>query len=140
MDTDNSKEEDNKIGWGVTAETISKAAEKAEKLNRQDIIEMLGSAMDSMEKLESDHDKFFLAYQFAFRIYYRLDTIDPTLPLNKIGETRESFLVQNYDYAMFCWAHNRGFSSTIDNNIIFISKDKLRPAEIASFAAKLGSE
>lgn len=133
-------------GWGTISSLISKSAELAENMERDDIFNMLDAAFNEMEKETDPKELFLNAYQFAFRFYFRMKKLDPNMPLNRVTlehriEPRigavDCYVITNYDYKMFTWARKRGFSEQIDNLTIIIPLSELTPAEKNRFDKKM---
>lgn len=129
------------LGWGTTSSLLSKAADLAETMGRDDIVNMLSEAFDLMEKINDPAKVFFDAYQFAFRMYFRMKTLSEKMPINRVTlEHRgndDVFVVTNYDYKMFLWAKSKGYGNTLTNLEFTVSPESLTPAEARRFERKL---
>lgn len=123
-------------GWGTASALMNKAAELAEKMERDDIINMLSDSYDIMEQAKGN-EIFFNVFQFAWRMYFRMKFLDKNMPINRVTlENRnheEVYVVSNYDYKMFLWAKSKGYGGTLTNNEFVVKPDSLTPAEARRF-------
>ena len=137
------KKEDELMGWGTAATLLGKAADLAEEMGRDDIINMLSDAFDLMETIREPSKVFFDVYQFAFRVYFRMKKLAKDMPINRVTlEHRgvdDVYVVTNYDFKMFLWAKNKGYASTISNNDFIVPPETLTPAEARRFEKQVQS-
>ncbi len=136
-------------GWGTIASLLSRSAEVAEKMERDDIFNMLSEAFDEMEKETDPKELFLNAYQFAFRCAFRMKNLDPKMPINRVElehrieprfGAQDCYVIYNYDYKMFTWARKRNFTDRIDNLTIVIPAEELTPAEKNRFDKKIQNQ
>lgn len=136
-------------GWGTIANLLARSAEVAEKMERDDIFNMLSEAFDEMEKETDPKELFLNAYQFAFRCAFRMKSLDPKMPINRVELERrieprfgaqDCYVIYNYDYKMFTWARKRKFTDRIDNLTIVIPAENLTPAEKNRFDKKIQNQ
>lgn len=129
------------LGWGTTSSLLSKAADIAEAMGRDDIVNMLSEAFDAMGKINDPARVFFDAYQFAFRVYYRMKKLAKDMPINRVTlEHRgndDVYVITNYDYKMFLWAKNNGHGNTLTNLEFTVSPESLTPAEMRRFERRV---
>lgn len=133
-------------GWGTIASLLSDAAEIALEKDRDDIFNMISDSFDEIEKIKEPEELLMTAFQFAFRIYYRMKRFSGDMPLNRVVKTTlieprigaiDAYMLSNYDFKMFTWARRRGFGSRIDNLTISFPASELTPAERARFDKKI---
>ncbi len=136
-------------GWGTIASLLSRSADMAEQMERDDIFNMLSEAFDEMEKETDPKELFLNAYQFAFRCAFRMKKLDPKMPINRVELERrieprfgaqDCYVIYNYDYKMFTWARKRNFTDRIDNLTIVIPAEELTPAEKNRFDKKIQNQ
>ena len=123
-------------GWGTASALMNKAAELAEKMERDDIINMLSDSYDIMEQAKGN-EIFFNVFQFAWRMYFRMKFLDKNMPINRVTlekrDHEDVYVVSNYDYKMFLWAKSKGFGGTLTNNEFTVLPSSLTPAEARRF-------
>lgn len=131
------KQVDDLLGWGTVSSLLSKAADTAEEMGRDDIVNMLSEALSQMDTIREPSRIFFDAYQFAFRVYFRMKTLAKDMPINRVTQehrgAEDVYVVTNYDYKMFLWAKSKGYTGTLTNNEFTVSPSSLTPAELRRF-------
>ena len=133
----NIEKEDNLLGWGTASALLAKAGDLAEAMGRDDIINMLSDSFDLMESEKDASKIFFNVYQYAWRVYFRMKSLNKDMPINRVTlENRnheEVYVVSNYDYKMFLWAKSKGYTKTLTNNEFVVEPESLTPAEKRRF-------
>lgn len=133
----NIEKEDNLLGWGTASALLAKAGDLAEAMGRDDIINMLSDSFDLMESEKEASKIFFNVYQYAWRVYFRMKSLNKDMPINRVTlENRnheEVYVVSNYDYKMFLWAKSKGYTKTLTNNEFVVEPESLTPAEKRRF-------
>jgi hypothetical protein len=132
-----SEKEDTLLGWGTASALLAKAGDLAEAMGRDDIINMLSDSFDLMESEKDASKIFFNVYQYAWRVYFRMKSLNKDMPINRVTlENRnheEVYVVSNYDYKMFLWAKSKGYTKTLTNNEFVVEPESLTPAEKRRF-------
>lgn len=136
----NIEEADRLAGWGTAAALLNKAADVAFDMGRDDIVNMISDSYDLMEQAKGA-EIFFNVFQFAWRIYYRMRSLDKDIPINRVTEETRNhetvYVVTNYDYKMFLWAKSKGYGGTLTNMEFTVSLSSLTPAEALRFKKQL---
>ena len=131
------EKEDNLLGWGTASALLAKAGDLAEAMGRDDIINMLSDSFDLMESEKEASKIFFNVYQYAWRVYFRMKSLNKDMPINRVTlenrDHEEVYVVSNYDYKMFLWAKSKGYTKTLTNNEFIVEPESLTPAEKRRF-------
>ena len=106
-------------------------------MGRDDIINMLSDSFDLMESEKEASKIFFNVYQYAWRVYFRMKSLNKDMPINRVTlenrDHEEVYVVSNYDYKMFLWAKSKGYTKTLTNNEFIVEPESLTPAEKRRF-------
>lgn len=140
----NEVREDGEMLWGCISDRIDKICKESERLNWDEIEDMISEALEVEDGAVSS-DLFFRLYQFLFRLHYRLKSMTSPEPFNKIYTTTRLenhqyatfYQINNYDYKMFRWARSKGFNDYTTNFYLLIPKDSLTEQEQQQFEQKL---
>lgn len=129
--------------WGSISNKIDKIETEADRLNWDQIIDMVADAFN--DPAPDPLDLFLTLYQFTFRLLYRLKSMDKPEPFNQISKTTRLenhqdttyYQVKNYDYRMFKWALNRNYTQYLTNDWFLVPETSLSPSEKRKFENKL---
>ena len=123
------------LEWGCITNMVDRIVtiESAMDGGWPELTEMLADAMTQEGERKDPASAFFNLYAFLFRLYYRVRANPEKTTFNKYAEEQESFWITNYNYDIFVWANEKGFTKEIDNNVIKIPKDKLTEAQVRAF-------
>ena len=130
--------------WGSISNKIDKIETESDRLNWDQIIDMVADAFQDGTTLDP-LDLFITLYQFTFRLLYRLKSMDKPEPFNQVSKTTRLenhqdityYQVKNYDYKMFKWALKRNYTQHLTNNWFLIPENDLSPSEKRKFEKQL---
>lgn len=130
--------------WKPIISLIEKLSEEADRLDWPELIDMVSSSYDEMEKEKDPATILFTWQQFFFRLLYRVRRFSSPLEFNLIYKTNrlenhdnvEMYQITNYDCKMFLWSRKKGFNEYITNDYILVPIDKLTEKEKESFEKK----
>lgn len=132
------------LEWGCIANLANNIGALENEMPWPKLIDMISDAFAKAEEEKDPQNLFFDWYQFFWRLYYRVKKMDKPKPFNIITkETRsgeEFFCVENFDYRMFVYARQKGFTNEMDNEKFYVPGDKLSPGEKKSFEKKVIKE
>lgn len=126
------------IEWGCITNLLDRIMLLEEKIDGgwPALIDMVTDAMTEAGALKDPAKVFTCLYAFLFRLYYRIKT-DPTpAAFNQYSHVKDQFWVENYDYAVFKWATEHGFTKEIDNKVIKINESDLKPEQVKAFIVR----
>lgn len=133
--------------WGSITNKIDKIEAEADRLEWDAIIDMVADILATINTKNIDPLELFTnLYQFTFRLYYRLKAYSSPAPFNQVSKTtrREGledipfYQIKNYDYKMFLWAKQRGYTEYLANDWFLIPESDLSASEKRKFDKEVG--
>ena len=130
--------------WGSITNKMDKIETESDRLKWDAVIDIIVDAFQDGATLDP-LDLFLVLYQFTFRLYYRLKSMDNPEPFNQVSKTTRLenhkdipyYQVKNYDYKMFKWALKRNYIQYLTNNWFLIPETDLLPSEKRKFEKQL---
>ena len=131
--------------WGSVTRLMDKISDEEDRLQWPELIDMIVDTYSEESTNKDGMDIFFSLYQFLMRVYYRIKTMDKPEPFNEVSKTTRlenheevpMFMVKNYDYKMFKWAKNKGFTEYMTTDWFLVRVRDLSPSERKGFENKV---
>lgn len=134
--------------YGECAYLMNKICDKCEVMTDgwDDLINYLTEIDDT--QFEEERDFYYYYYKFLRNIYWRIHDWKESQEFNQVSKkgvyanhngkvkTVDGFSIWNYDYKMYIWAINRGFTYGMNPSMIDVPADELTPAELRRFEQK----
>lgn len=130
--------------WDNIMDLAEKVSNDSERLNWNELAEMVADALDSEDKNQNNESLFFGLYQFLFRLHLRVQRMNEAQPFNKIyTETKwlkhepvPFIRIVNYDYKTYKWAREHKQENYLDNIMIEMPESLFSEKQLASLKAK----
>lgn len=141
--------------YGECAYLLNKIFDKTEDMDSgwDELINIIASIDDT--KFKTEQELYSNFYKFLRNVYWRIYSWKEPQPFNRITKenvivavsddpvphttTKEGFRIWNYDYKMFIWAVQHGFTYGMSTQMIDVDKDLLTAAELKQFEKKAGT-
>ena len=115
------------LEWGCITNLVDKISNIEDSIEGgwPQLIDMVADAMTEEAGNKDPVSAFFHLYSFLFHLYYRIKANPTPRKFNEFTKEEDRFWIKDYNYEMFCWAINHGYTKEIDNLIIQIPFDLL---------------
>lgn len=133
--------------YGECAYLLDRVFDKCESMDGgwDELLNHLAAIDD---KFDTEKDFYYKYYKFIRQVYWRIRPWHEKQPFNQVQKKEvlvkrdgklmhvDGFSIWNYDYKMYMWAVNRGFTYGMSPSMIDVSEEELTPAEIKRFEKK----
>lgn len=133
--------------YGECAYLLDKILDKCESMDGgwDELINYLAAIDD---RFDTEKDFYYKYYKFIRQVYWRIKPWNEKQPFNQVQRKEvpikhdgklvhvDGFSIWNYDYKMYMWAINRGFTYGMNPSMIDVAAEELTPAELKRFEKK----